>query len=391
MNIIYVSSLCSKEKYDILFSDNRHKGNQQIQKYHRLVIEGFVAHDIAVEAVTSPPVNRENTKRRILKGNIEINGLVKYIYLTTINIPVLKNIWDFTASFFRTLSLCLKNRDSVLICDVLNIAISTGAIFASKITRKKNVGIITDLPYMQGNRANKFMVKIYYYISNKFSSYVFLTCQMNEVINKKNKPHVIIEGQVDIKMNDIPNKLSNKHENIICHYAGGLQRIYGIKILVESFIRANIENAELHLYGGGEFEQELKELCINHSNIKYFGIVPNEHVVNEQLKSTLLVNPRPTNEEYTKYSFPSKNMEYMASGTPALTTKLPGMPKEYYDYVYLIEDETEEGIVKALKEVLNKPSDELHEMGLRAKEFVIREKNNVNQAEKIIKLIKSTR
>ena len=29
----------------------------------------------------------------------------------------------------------------------------------------------------------------------------------------------------------------------------------------------------------------------------------------------------------------------MVSGTPVLTTKLPGMPKEYDDYVYIIEDE----------------------------------------------------
>ena len=60
--------------------------------------------------------------------------------------------------------------------------------------------------------------------------------------------------------------------------------------------------------------------------------------------ATLLINPRFSNEEYTKYSFPSKNMEYMASGTPILTTKLPGMPKEYYEYIYLFEEESIEGM-----------------------------------------------
>ena len=58
--------------------------------------------------------------------------------------------------------------------------------------------------------------------------------------------------------------------------------------------------------------------------------------VAEELKATLLVNPRPTTEEFTIYSFPSKNMEYMASGTPLLTTKLPGMPEEYHQYVLAI-------------------------------------------------------
>ena len=34
----------------------------------------------------------------------------------------------------------------------------------------------------------------------------------------------------------------------------------------------------------------------------------NDRVVEEQLRATLLVNPRPTTEAFTKYSFPSKNM-----------------------------------------------------------------------------------
>ena len=34
----------------------------------------------------------------------------------------------------------------------------------------------------------------------------------------------------------------------------------------------------------------------------------NDRVVEEQLRATLLVNPRPTAEAFTKYSFPSRNM-----------------------------------------------------------------------------------
>ena len=47
-------------------------------------------------------------------------------------------------------------------------------------------------------------------------------------------------------------------------------------------------------------------------------------------------------------------MEYMASGTPVLTTRLPGMPAEYYPYVEFIDEETPEGIARALKRVLSR-------------------------------------
>ena len=157
-------------------------------------------------------------------------------------------------------------------------------------------------------------------------------------------------------------------------------------MLVEAFITANLSEAELHIYGSGDYEEELKIICQHHPNVKYFGVVPNDIVVQEQLKATLLVNPRPTNEEYTKYSFPSKNMEYMVSGTPVLTTRLPGMPEEYEQYVYLIEDESVEGLEQALKTILAKPAEELHQKGMEAKEFVLQNKNNVVQARKVIEM-----
>ena len=99
-----------------------------------------------------------------------------------------------------------------------------------------------------------------------------------------------------------------------------------------------------------------------------------------------MVNPRLSNEEYTKYSFPSKNIEYLVSGTPALTSSLPGMPKEYLDYFYLIEDETEIGIESKLREVLQKSVLELSEFGEKARKFVIENKNNVTQTEKFLKI-----
>ena len=77
----------------------------------------------------------------------------------------------------------------------------------------------------------------------------------------------------------------------------------------------------------------------------------------------------------------------MVSGTPTLTTKLPGMPKEYYKYVYLIEDETVEGISNILKDILNRPKEELYNKGMEAKKFVLNYKNNIIQAKKILDMI----
>ena len=99
------------------------------------------------------------------------------------------------------------------------------------------------------------------------------------------------------------------------------------------------------------------------------------------------MNPRPTTEEYTKYSFPSKNMEYMVSGTAVLTTALPGMPEEYKKHVYLIEDEGVDGISNAFKNIAKLSDEEVVNKGRLAREFVLSEKNNKIQTKKIIELI----
>ncbi len=123
--------------------------------------------------------------------------------------------------------------------------------------------------------------------------------------------------------------------------------------------------------------------------IIYHGNVPNREVVAQELEATLLVNPRPTEGSYTNYSFPSKTLEYMVSGTPVLSAKLGGIPDEYDDYLYYFDDQSPTGLRDALRSLLDKPLPELQERGRGAREFALREKNNVVQARKIADFLSS--
>jgi len=158
--------------------------------------------------------------------------------------------------------------------------------------------------------------------------------------------------------------------------------------LVDGFRKANIENAQLHIYGPGDYVEELQQIAQMDPRVVYGGMLMNSEIVEKEMEATLLVNPRPTNEEYVKYSFPSKTMEYMASGTPVLTTVLPGMPKEYHPYVYLLEDETSEGIAEALKAVLGNSDEVLFQKGQQARNFILDNRNNVIQAQKILEMVR---
>lgn len=101
----------------------------------------------------------------------------------------------------------------------------------------------------------------------------------------------------------------------------------------------------------------------------------------------MLINIRDSKEEYTKYSFPSKTIEYMASGTPLLTTELLGIPTEYYDYVYTLDDETEKGLSDKLKEILSISDNDLAIQGKKAMDFILNEKNSKIQGKKIAEFL----
>lgn len=397
MKILYVYSNCSQKKYNELFSRSNEMILQQAQKYHSLLIEGIINNGVEVTCISGLPVNRNLTKSLVIRGETENTEGVSYIYYSTLNLPILRQLGIFMNGFLKTIHFCRQNKDAVIICDILNIANSSGALLAAKICRKSTLGIVTDVPGILANNSqvqlgirklkNDVITAANQFILHRFDSYVFLTEPMNKLINREKRPFIILEGHADLKMQNMATFFPKKYDKKVVMYAGSLKKIYGIGMLTEAFIKVGVEDSELHIYGDGDFAEKLSKICKEHSSIKYFGVKPNGYIVNEQLRATLLVNPRPTGEEYTKYSYPSKNMEYMVSGTPTLTTKLPGMPVEYNDYVYLIEKETVDGISAALKECLLRSQEELNEKGSRAKQFVLKEKNNVVQAKKIIEMI----
>lgn len=107
-----------------------------------------------------------------------------------------------------------------------------------------------------------------------------------------------------------------------------------------------------------------------------------------QKKVTVLVNPRHSTEDFTKYSFPSKTLEYMASGTPVLMSPLPSMPEEYKQHLYLFDDESVEGMKQMIEKVCSLSISELFNKGKAAQAFVISHKNSLVQVQHILKLIK---
>jgi len=398
INILYISSLCSPRILEYLYNSSSTKPLQSIQKFHRLFAEGIKLSDdtVIVETLSSVPVPA-NHKKWLWKIPKEKFNNINYRYIPFINIPFLKDIIIIFYSFFRIVIWRfsnIKNGNKIIVCDVLKLGITVSAIMACKLTGIKVLAIVTDLPglmVVNTMNAQPLKLKVYNEITSKilsnFDGYILLTEQMNEIVNPRRKPYMIMEGLVNIDLKLSDNSLENKQSVRILIYAGGLFEKYGIKKLIDSFMLIEGKDLRLHIYGSGEMVKNMAVYMNLDSRIVYKGNVPNQIVVDDLQTATLLINPRPSNEELSKYSFPSKNMEYMASGTPLVTTLLPGMPEAYFPYVYLFNDESVNGMRRTLEFLLSKTKEELHEFGNKSKEFVLNHKNNEIQGHRLLKFL----
>ena len=74
----------------------------------------------------------------------------------------------------------------------------------------------------------------------------------------------------------------------------------------------------------------------------------------------------------------------MASGTPFIGYKLEGIPMEYYQYFYAIEDESVDVLTCTINKVLSLPQDVLNAKARKAYEFIKDFKSSKKQVEKLI-------
>lgn len=383
MKIIYISAMISEKKFAKIFKYAKEKPLQSIQKYHRLLCKGFVLNNIETKAVSIIPMSRKISDKFLFFDKKETENDIKYTYVPFINILFIRQIFTFFFSFIKIFSETIKSKKTDLfICDILNTNLSIATILMCKLFRRQSIALVTDLP--RDINSGSFSSKVNEFFQSKYDGYILLTKYMNEVVNKKNKPYIVIEGLVNSD-NKIEFIEKNQSEEKICVYAGGIYEKYGIKSLIDAF-ELLPSNYKLYLYGEGEMKEFLKTHTF--TNVKYKGVVPNNEMLEIQKKATLLLNPRFSDGDYTKYSFPSKIIEYMSSGTPVLTTKLKGIPKEYNNYLYFFDSETVDGLKCKLMEILNKSIEEQKKFGMKAQEFVIKNKNNKIQAKKIIDYFK---
>lgn len=355
----------------------------------KALIKGLDYHGLKMEIWTTPsiPYNIVDTKFFKKKNKIKIaDSLYSNSYPIFKN-NILRYLQTILYTCYTVFKFCNKNKK-----DKNNIFIATNfmpvsvpTILIAKLFHIDVTCLFCDLiDDLYGNNVS-FLRRKYKdftkWINTKYDSYVFITEDMNEKVNEKNKPYVVIEG---IFNNDLIYE-DRKRQNCFI-YSGSIIKKYGVETAISAFLKADIADYELHIYGDGEYKEEMLNEIKNYEKIKYFGLISREELFKKLLSAKFLLNLRDPNDQFTKYSFPSKLFEYFASGGCVLSSRLSGIPKEYFDYMIVCENFDIDSLASKMKEMVNYTDKKIIDLGEKARNFIIKNKGLENQALILINL-----
>ncbi len=313
--------------------------------------------------------------------------------ISFINVPFLKFISKEKHAFegIREWGDAVKGQKVIIIYSAHSPLIKAAVKYKEKVDKRtKIILIVPDLPEFMAQRRSTFIEllkkidgKSLWKLYRNVDGFILLTEFMRERLPISDKPYRVIEGIFN--PNDQQKAEYQTKKTIF--YGGTLARRYGIMNLVNAFIKADNQDYVLEICGMGDTREEICKLAEKYPNIHYLGLLTREEALKKQREASLLVNPRTPEGEFTRYSFPSKTMEYLASGVPTLLYKLPGIPEEYYEYCYSISELGVDALAMKIKELLLKPEKELKELGRKAQKFIFSKKNPRDQCLKLFELI----
>lgn len=387
MKILLLGSLISAAQMEQLNSNSKEKASVAPVNYETMLAKGLVENGAKVDALSVPAVaayphsiyKHIDKKQETIENNIQIQW-VPFVNIQGMKQPTIKRNVE------KLLEQWLQENEDVKDKVVLMYSIyppyTEPAVRLCKKYGCHLSAVITDLPEYMYSWKNMKGIRGWYSkrlsekmleLQGRCDSYILFTKPMATKMGIEDKPYMVSEGFCDASIfDDIPDQEKYPRKTIV--YGGNLSRLYGIQNLVKGFMQTDLD-AELHLYGAGGDAAFIEECVKKDSRIKFFGRVDRKTLLVALKKAHLLVVNKPTSDDYSNYSFSSKILEYMASGTPLLTTKVGGMPEEYYDYFYFFDEESTEGIKSSLERIVNFSETQLKDKGISARAFAVKNKN----------------
>lgn len=302
--------------------------NATIRQNHE--VERLSYMGIPVDAKTKIEIQEETDKR------------ISYIWKT-------KNIISGVLNCHKAIKRKLENADCLLAYNVVY-----AWLFAPIIAHwlhKKSILVLAD--FSDTDSYSRLKGKLYASVQKwsirRFDKVIGLS-QNTEGLLRKNQQFVLMEGGINREFYDeFSTPDLRDGEQIIFMYAGILEKVTGIDLLLQAFMDIRDPHAKLLISGRGSMEVLVRVAQEKDARIQYLGCPAYEEYMQNLHKADILINPRNMNLPENKNNFPSKIMEYLATGKPILSTRFPGWER-FEEYVSFC-DADESDMKKRLMEM----------------------------------------
>lgn len=204
-------------------------------------------------------------------------------------------------------------------------------------------------------------------------------------------PSVIMEGAASSNVLTLKNKADRGEQLetpvMTAVLAGSLDEYNGGRLLMEA-LRADPDLPVRVLVAGmGPLQREIEEAARIDHRVEFLGYLDHAQVLQTYANADVLLNIRLTRTVRTRYFFPSKLLEYLATGIPVISTPCSHVRREYAGLLHLLEEESGQGLALALRAVARIPAAARWTQAAHAREFMRTKKSWDAQARRVVRLV----
>lgn len=351
--IVFIGGLLSPNDDNLYIKKSNNTTTFASERYFRPLIEQLQINN-KVYVVSSPfmgkyPIDTNETDNSCFTNNLN------YYYCHNSNKTIKRLITLKHSLYCSAKKVIIENNISEPIVFVtmpnyfyLSVSLKIVKKFGGKV-----VLFIPDLPQFSNftNRSKLILLlkkiesRIVTNLYKKVNLFVLFSKNMVEFLPKNSK-YII---QETIIREGMYYKYDKKRDDYFC-YIGTINHSFGLYEFAKRYsLRKDIQTP-LILAGGGDAVRDI--ISLNSPKIKYVGIL-NEHELEPLIrKSIAVINPR-IPKEYTKYSFPSKTIEYLKFNGNVVMFPLNGISEEYNKFLTYPKTNTFDSMIDKLIEIKN--------------------------------------
>jgi glycosyltransferase involved in cell wall biosynthesis len=197
------------------------------------------------------------------------------------------------------------------------------------------------------------------------------------VINEKiidyyapDKDYLLIDGGINkAVVNHLFPLIPSQTNTYVFVCAGMLWDQNGTKLILEAMKLLKLPNIKVLFAGRGNDVPLIEEAAKKDDRIEYLGMLSMDKLFEFYEKADVLLNLRI--EEEVDFHFPSKLLEYMATGKTVVSTSIAHAERDYGEYIEILKDVSGKGLASMFENICKTPKQQLFEKGKKMRDFML--------------------